>query len=60
MHNPAERFAGDKKVGRALLSKPENSLKQWAVPKIPASIETCQIQKKLWRHDMQSKRSNDL
>jgi len=35
-----ERFAGDKKVGKSLLSNPENRLKAWAVPKIPLFIET--------------------
>ena len=40
MKNSKEPFGGDKKVGRSLLSKPENRLKQWAVPKIPAGIET--------------------
>ena len=33
-------FAGDKKVGRSLLSGPENRLKQWLIPKIPGHIET--------------------
>ncbi len=40
MKNSKEPFGGDKKVGHSLLSKPENSLKEWAVPKIPDSIET--------------------
>jgi len=35
-----KQFGGDKKVGRSLLSSPENSLKKWAVPRIPAGIET--------------------
>ncbi|NNG02253.1 MAG: CDP-alcohol phosphatidyltransferase family protein [Desulfobacteraceae bacterium] len=33
-------FGGDKKIGTSLLSGPENRLKNWAVPKIPAGIET--------------------
>jgi phosphatidylglycerophosphate synthase len=33
-------FAGDKKVGRSILSGPETRLKNWAVPQIPKSIET--------------------
>ena len=33
-------FGGDKKVGCSILSRPENKLKYWAVPKIPAKIET--------------------
>ncbi|MCL7489759.1 MAG: CDP-alcohol phosphatidyltransferase family protein [Desulfobulbaceae bacterium] len=33
-------FGGDKKVGTSLLSRPENKLKGWVVPKIPPSIET--------------------
>lgn len=33
-------FGGDKKVGTSLLSRPENKLKGWVVPKIPQSIET--------------------
>ena len=33
-------FAGDKKVGKSLLSGPENKLKQWLIPKIPQRIET--------------------
>lgn len=37
--NP-KKFGGDKKVGRSLLSRPENCLKKWAVPKIPQGIET--------------------
>lgn len=34
------RFAGDKKVGRSLLSRPETALKNWVVPRIPKGIET--------------------
>jgi phosphatidylglycerophosphate synthase len=34
------KFAGDKKVGRSLLTGPENKLKNWLIPKIPQSIET--------------------
>ncbi len=34
------RFAGDKKIGRSILSGSENRLKNWAVPKIPEYIET--------------------
>ncbi len=33
-------FAGDKKVGKSLLTNAENKLKYWAVPKIPKYIET--------------------
>lgn len=33
-------FAGDKKVGQSVLTPAENSLKNWLVPKIPASVET--------------------
>ncbi len=40
MNTDKEQFAGDKKVGHSLLSRPENRFKQWAVPKIPACIET--------------------
>ena len=35
-----KKFAGDKKVGKSILSNPENRLKFWAVPKIPKGIET--------------------
>ena len=35
-----KQFGGDKKVGKSLLSNPENRLKAWAVPKIPSFIET--------------------
>ena len=34
-----ERFGGDKKVGKSILSSPENKFKYWAVPKIPKKIE---------------------
>lgn len=40
MNHQQNQFGGDKKVGRSLLSRPENYLKNWAVPKIPESIET--------------------
>ena len=40
MKKSKESFGGDKKIGRSLLSRPENALKAWAVPKIPESIET--------------------
>jgi len=40
MKNSKKPFGGDKKVGHSLLSKPENSLKNWVVPKIPDRIET--------------------
>ncbi len=40
MSDTQKKFAGDKKVGRSLLSSPENRLKYWAVPKIPKGIET--------------------
>lgn len=36
----SKKFAGDKKVGESILSKTENKLKFWAVPKIPKFIET--------------------
>lgn len=35
-----EAFGGDKKVGHSLLTGPETRLKNWAVPGIPAAIET--------------------
>lgn len=35
-----KQFAGDKKVGGSILSRPENALKYWAVPRIPHGIET--------------------
>lgn len=35
-----ENFGGADKVGHSILSKPENSLKAWAVPRIPRNIET--------------------
>ncbi|MFC1839240.1 CDP-alcohol phosphatidyltransferase family protein [Thermodesulfobacteriota bacterium] len=40
MNNFKEQFGGDKKVGHSLLSNPEKRFKNWAVPKIPACIET--------------------
>ncbi len=40
MEKSKEQFGGAKKVGRSLLSNPENSFKNWAVPKIPDGIET--------------------
>ena len=40
MSNFQESFGGDKKIGHSLLSRPENSLKYWAVPKIPTWLET--------------------
>lgn len=40
MAKKTNEFAGDKKVGKSILSHPENKLKQWAVPKIPSKIET--------------------
>ena len=33
-------FGGDKKVGKSILTGPENRLKNWAVPRIPEGIET--------------------
>ena len=36
----SEKFAGDKKVGKSLLSGPENRLKYWAVPRLPLWLET--------------------
>lgn len=40
MKKSPKQFGGDKKVGHSLLSKPENSLKNWVVPNIPKGIET--------------------
>jgi phosphatidylglycerophosphate synthase len=40
MTNKNITFAGDKKIGKSLLTNPENKLKYWAVPKIPKYIET--------------------
>lgn len=40
MSKTKDEFAGDKKVGKSILSNPENKLKHWAVPKIPSHIET--------------------
>jgi len=39
-NNNATEFGGDKKVGKSLLSRPENMLKYWIVPKIPQAVET--------------------
>ncbi len=39
-HSHGTEFNGDKKIGRSLLSGPENTLKNWLVPKIPKCIET--------------------
>lgn len=36
----SEKFAGDKKVGKSILTNAENSFKFWLVPKIPKWIET--------------------
>lgn len=36
----SKKFTGDKKVGESILSRVENKLKFWAVPKIPKFIET--------------------
>jgi phosphatidylglycerophosphate synthase len=35
-----KKFAGDKKVGKSVLSNAENKLKYWLVPKVPEYIET--------------------
>ncbi len=35
-----QKFAGDKKVGQSILTKPEKALVAWGIPKIPKSIET--------------------
>lgn len=35
-----DQFAGDQKVGESVLMRSETRFKKWAVPKIPASIET--------------------
>lgn len=40
MTNKTVTFAGDKKIGKSLLTNAENNLKHWAVPKIPKYIET--------------------
>ena len=40
MKNNTGNFAGDKKIGKSLLTNAENKLKYWAVPKIPKYIET--------------------
>lgn len=40
MNTSQKQFGGDKKVGHSLLSKPENRLKNWAVPNIPHWLET--------------------
>ncbi|MBT8339813.1 MAG: hypothetical protein HKP58_02390 [Desulfatitalea sp.] len=40
MTNKNNAFAGDTKIGKSLLTNPENRLKYWAVPKIPNCIET--------------------
>lgn len=37
---PGSKFGGDKKVGRSILTRPENAFKRWAVPRIPPQIET--------------------
>ena len=36
-------FADDKKIGKSLLSGPENRFKYWAVPKILHFVETCHL-----------------
>lgn len=33
-------FAGDKKVGKSILSGPENRFKYWAVPRLPGYLQT--------------------
>ena len=40
MTNKTVAFAGDKKIGKSLLTDVENKLKYWAVPKVPKCIET--------------------
>lgn len=35
-----QQFAGDKKVGKSLLTEPENKLKQLLIPVIPEAVET--------------------
>jgi phosphatidylglycerophosphate synthase len=40
MTNKSVAFAGDKKIGKSLLTNVENKLKYWSVPKIPKHIET--------------------
>ena len=40
MTNESVAFAGDKKIGKSLLTNVENQFKYWAVPKIPKYIET--------------------
>jgi phosphatidylglycerophosphate synthase len=34
------RFGGDKKIGRSILSTPEQALVAWGTPRIPGYIET--------------------
>lgn len=40
MQGTPKQFGGSEKVGRSLLSGPEDRLKGWAVPRIPEMIET--------------------
>ena len=40
MNEGPGKFKGDQKLGRSLLSTPENRFKHWAVPKLPRAIET--------------------
>lgn len=36
----AEKFQGDKKDGKSLLNRPEEKLKEWLLPMVPAWLET--------------------
>jgi len=40
MKGEKETFGGDKKAGRSIFTDAENTLKNWAVPKLPNAIET--------------------
>lgn len=40
MQDTSKQFGGSEKVGRSLLSGPEQRLKRWAVPRIPNTVET--------------------
>jgi phosphatidylglycerophosphate synthase len=35
-----QKFAGDKKVGESILSKPEKMFREWGLPKVPKWLET--------------------
>lgn len=40
MKDEKEAFGGDRKAGRSIFTDAENTLKNWAVPKLPKAIET--------------------